>query len=312
MKYKAQKGLMWKEEGLWHKLEWWDTENCACVWQEAYKQNHDWSVEEISVLKCTKLCFFHKEKRKSASKAVKELMFPSQFEACLADESGKLLDLALSSKIESKKELLEELYGETIDSACSLDHKIVFYIKAFDPKMELLKRIVATSRKKKACKLNQIARNQGRVIWQYEKLKSLSKHAEEDEILKEKMKRQRRKLSKQKKMFLESHKCARFHRQHCACGNRVHLNILEDLEVSDMKVGSSQPPTKSTSQPLTSLKKKARKEVNEATQEKEVAEGFEDVYDWAEAESVSTPYANEELRPLEGNFEWESDCDAGF
>jgi len=292
--------MMWKEEGLWHKLEWCDTENCACVWQEAYKQNHDWSVEEISVLKCTKLCFFHKEKRKSASKALKELLFPSQFEVCLSDESGKLLDLALSSKIESKKDLLEELYEETIDSACSLDRKIVFYTKAFDPKMQLLKRIVATSIKKKACKLNQIARNQGRVLWQYEKLKRLSKHAEEeDEILKEKMKRQRRKLSKQKKIFLESHICARFHGQLCACGKQVHLTPNFDMEV-----GSSQPST--------SFKKKARKEVTKVTQEKEVAEGTEDEYDWPKADSVLTPYANEELPPLEGNFEWEPDCDAGF
>tara|TARA_B100001989_G_scaffold253126_1_gene238234 strand:+ start:345 stop:1271 length:927 start_codon:yes stop_codon:yes gene_type:complete len=308
MKYKAQKGMMWKENGLWHKLELWDTENCACFWEEAYKQQTDLCYDKISVLKCTKLCFFHKEKRKSASKAVKELMFPSQFEACLSDESGKLLDLAISSKIESKKELLEELYGETIDSACSLDRKIVFYTKAFDPKMELLKRIVATSRKKKACKLNQIARNQGRVLWQYEKLKMLSKHAEEeDEILKEKMKRQRRKLSKQKKMFSDMHKCARFYGQHCACGKLVHLNILEDLKVSDTKVGSSQPltsltsqpSTSSTTQPLTSLRKKARKE-NEI---------IEDAYDWGE---VTAPYTNEELPALGGNFEWESDCDAGF
>lgn len=209
--------MMWKENGLWHKLEFWDTENCACFWEEAYKQQHDWCYEKVSVLKCTKLCFFHKEKRKSASKAVKELRFPNQFEACLLDDSGKLLDLALSSKIESVREILEELYGETIDSACTIDQKIIFYTKAFDPDMKLLKRIVATSRKKKSCKLNQIARNQGRVIWQYEKLKSLSKHAEEDQVIKEKMKRQRKKLSKQKKYFQRATNAPDF------TGNIVHV-----------------------------------------------------------------------------------------
>ena len=115
MRYKARKGLLWKEDGSWHKLDFVDTENCACVWQEVYKQNHDWMNGEVAVLKCTKLCFLHKEKRQSASKPVKEMMFPNQFEACLSDESGKLLELALSSKIESVREQLEELYGEIID-----------------------------------------------------------------------------------------------------------------------------------------------------------------------------------------------------
>lgn len=294
MRYKARKGLLWKEDGSWHKFDFVDTEHCACVWQEAYKQNHEW-MEETTVLKCTKLCFLHQEKRQGASKPMKELRFPNQFEACLLDDSGKLLDLALSSKIESVREILEELYGETIDSACTIDQKIIFYTKAFDPDMKLLKRIVATSRKKKSCKLNQIARKQGRVIWQYEKLKSLSKHAEKDQVIKEKMKRQRKKLSKQKNIFLKSHKCARFYGQHCACGKQVHLTPNFDMEVC-------------SSQPLTSVKKKARKEVK--VTEKKVAEVIEEADDWADV--VVTEERPTERVLLEGNFEWEEDFDAGF
>lgn len=62
-----------------------------------------------------------------------------------------------------------------------------------------------------------------------------------------------------------------------------------------------------SSQPLTSVKKKARKEV---VTEKKVAEVIEEVDDWADV--VVTEETPTERSPLTGNFEWEEDFDAGF